>query len=371
MASDDSLGRRRRGASIVAGRGGLPHARSIVGSGSHRAALAGGFALACAAVVLLLGPTTSPALAGIPSITRAEIIARADSGIGASYMWGRESWTPNLGGGAGPDCSGYALKCWEVPRTLLYQEEDGENSSIYPRYSSYEFFNCLGPWSALSDRSLLREGDVLVKNNGTSGHVVIYAGGDAWNSPIIYEAPGTGLTVRRVSRYLGSEYQPRRRDSLVTTGIILDNPTAKSTGGDDLGGNWTRSTSTAGFYGDDYQVRAATTSDSWARWTPRLPFVRLLQRLPALDQRFQPGFGSPPARQHGHWTVRSLRQPTSERGHLVLAWPLLLQCRLQHRVGEPQHLRHWGQRLRRGRRDCGNSGGSEVGKERVRFRVSR
>ena len=111
-----------------------------------------------------------------------------------------------------------------------------------------------------------------MKNNGTSGHVVIYAGGDAWNSPIIYEAPGTGLSVRRVSRYLGSEYQPRRRESLATSEIVLDNPTAKSTGGGDLCGNWTRSTSTSGYYGDDYQVRAATTTTSWARWTPRLPY---------------------------------------------------------------------------------------------------
>ncbi len=249
------------------------HARSGTGHPvrvmTGRVAFVGASALLLAALVLFSAPP-SDALAGIPGMTRAEIIARAESGIGASYTWGRESWTPNLGGGAGPDCSGYALKCWEVPRTLLYQEEDGENTSIYPRYTSYEFFNCLGPWYALSDRSLLREGDVLVKNNGTSGHVVIYAGGDAWNSPIIYEAPGTGLSVRRVSRYLGSEYQPRRRESLATSEIVLDNPTAKSTGGGDLGGNWTRSTSTPGYYGDGYQVRAATTSSSWARWTPRL-----------------------------------------------------------------------------------------------------
>lgn len=234
-------------------------------------ALAGGLAFAVAMTGLALGPAVPAAHAAIPSMTRAEIIARAESGIGASYSWGRESWTPDLGGGLGPDCSGFTLKCWEVPRTLLYQEEDGENASIYPRYTSYDFFNCLGPWYALSDRSLLREGDALVKNNGVSGHVVIYAGGDAWNSPIIYEAPGTGLTVRRVSRYLGSEYQPRRRNSVVDSGIILDNPTAKSIGGDDLSGNWTRSISTPGWYGDDYQVRAATTATSWARWTPRLP----------------------------------------------------------------------------------------------------
>jgi hypothetical protein len=240
-----------------------------------RSALLPTVAVMAAAFAAVLGLTISPAVpaaqAAIPSITRAEIIARAESAIGTSYTWGRESWTPNLGGGLGPDCSGFALKCWEVPKTLLYQEEDGENASISPRYTSYEFFNCLGPWSRLSDRSLLREGDVLVKNDGTAGHVVIYAGGDAWNSPIIYEAPGTGMTVRRVSRYLGSEYEPRRRSSLIESGIILDNPTAKSIGGDDLGGSWSRSASTPGYYGDNYQVATATTATSWARWTPRLP----------------------------------------------------------------------------------------------------
>ena len=238
---------------------------------TRAATLTGSLAVVLAAAGLIISPAVPAAQAAIPSMTRAGIVARAESGIGASYTWGRESWTPNFGGGPGPDCSGFTLKCWEVPRTLLYQEEDGENSSIHPRYTSYEFFNCLGPWSQLSDRSLLREGDVLVKNNGVSGHVVIYAGGDGWNSPIIYEAPGTGMSVRRVSRYLGSEYEPRRRNSLIESGIILDNPSAKSTGGTDLNGNWTRSTSTPGWYGDNYQARAATSATSWARWTPRLP----------------------------------------------------------------------------------------------------
>lgn len=238
---------------------------------TRAATLTGSLAVVLAAAGLIISPAVPAAQAAIPSMTRAEIVARAESGIGASYTWGRESWTPNFGGGPGPDCSGFTLKCWEVPRTLLYQEEDGENSSIHPRYTSYEFFNCLGPWSQLSDRSLLREGDVLVKNNGVSGHVVIYAGGDGWNSPIIYEAPGTGMSARRVSRYLGSEYEPRRRNSLIESGIILDNPSAKSTGGTDLNGNWTRSTSTPGWYGDNYQARAATSATSWARWTPRLP----------------------------------------------------------------------------------------------------
>ena len=228
-------------------------------------------AVAIGTACALLSPAVSAAQAAIPTVTRAEIIARAESGIGTQYTWGRESWTPNAGGGTGPDCSGFVLKCWEVPRTMLYQEEDGENTTISPRYTTYEFFNCIGPWTALADRSLLKEGDVLVKNDGSSGHVVLYAGGDAWNSPIIYEAPGTGLAVRRTSRYLGSEYQPRRRNSVVDSGIILDNPTARSVGGDDIGGNWTRSTGNAGWYGDNYQVQAATSAAAWARWTPRFP----------------------------------------------------------------------------------------------------
>jgi hypothetical protein len=204
-------------------------------------------------------------------MTRAEIIARAESGLGTDYTWGRESWTPDAHSGAGPDCSGYGLKCWEVPKTLLYQEENGENATISPRYTSYSFYNCVGPWYELSSRSLLREGDILVKNNGTSGHVTIYAGGDAWNSPIIYEAPGTGLEIRRISRYLGSEYKPIRRESLSDSGIILDNPSAKSIGGPGVGGNWSRSANVSGYYGDDYQLHAPTSDSVWARWTPRLP----------------------------------------------------------------------------------------------------
>jgi hypothetical protein len=236
------------------------------------ATLGRGLAVALAGLCLLFGPSVPAAHAAIPTMTRSEIIARAESALGLNYVWGNESWIPNAGSGSGTDCSGLTLKCWEVPKTLLYQEEDGVNATISPRYTTYEFYNCLGSWYALGSRSYLLEGDILVTNNGTSGHVVIYAGGDAWNSPIIYEAPGSGLTLRRVSRYLGSEYLPRRRNSLLeTTSIILDNPTAKSTGGSDTGGNWTRSTNVTGYYGSNYQTRAGTTAVAYARWTPRFP----------------------------------------------------------------------------------------------------
>lgn len=236
------------------------------------AILTGGLTTLLTGLCLLLSPAVPAAHAAVPTLTRSEITARAESAIGLTYTWGKESWVPNTGVGAGTDCSGLVLKCWEVPRTMLYQEEDGLNATIAPRYTSYDFYNCLGPWYALSSRSSLKEGDILAYNDGDSGHVVIYAGGDDWNSPIVYEAPGTGLTIRRASRYFGSAYLPRRRDSLLeTTSIILDNPTAKSTAGSDLGGNWTRSTNVAGYYGYNYQTHAATTATAWARWTPRIP----------------------------------------------------------------------------------------------------
>jgi hypothetical protein len=234
--------------------------------------LAGGLAVVLAGLGLFFNPMAPSAEAAAITMTRSEIIARAESAIGLTYAWGKESWVPNLGSGTGTDCSGLVLKCWEMPRTMLYQEEDPTNATISPRYTSYEFYNCLGPCYALLDRSYLKEGDILAYNDGDSGHVVIYAGGDDWNSPIIYESPGTGLAIRRTSRYLGSEFLPRRRYSLLeTSSILLDNPTAKSTGGTDLGGNWTRSTNVSGYYGSNYQVRAATTATAWARWTPRFP----------------------------------------------------------------------------------------------------
>lgn len=225
-----------------------------------------------AALLLLLALSAWPAQAqaAAPPIGRHEIIARAESAIGSAYTWGRESWVPDARG-TGPDCSGFVLKCWEVPRTLLYQEEDGVNATISPRYTTYSFLNGPGPWTALAGRSSLLPGDALVYNDGSSGHIVLYAEGDAWNYPIVYEAPYTGATVRRASRYLGNAYQPRRRTGLTDNSILLDNPSAHTIGGSDVSGTWTRSTSVTGYYGHDYQVRAATTASAWARWTPRLP----------------------------------------------------------------------------------------------------
>ncbi len=229
--------------------------------------------LGCLLLGTVLSMACAPAAsaASIPTLTRAEIISRAESALGTAYTWGGESWVPDTASGAGPDCSGLILKCWEVPRQLLYQEEDGVNADIDPRYTTGEFKYNSGPWFSLASRSSLAAGDIMVKHLDGAGHVVLYAEGDAWGYPIVYEAPYTGATVRRASKYLSEEYQPRRRESLSSSGILLDNPTAKSTGGNAVGGNWSPSTSVAGYHGLDYQVHAASTTTAWARWTPRLP----------------------------------------------------------------------------------------------------
>jgi len=232
--------------------------------------LVAGTAVLLLAVVSL---SAVPPAQALPYISRPEITARAESAMDSLYTWGKESWVPNSGATAGPDCSGLVLKAWEVPRSMLYQEEHGENAYISPRYSTYHFYNDLGPWYGIS-RGSLAEGDALVRRSGDSGHIVLYAGGDRWGYPVIYEAPYTGAAVRRVSRYIGDEYRAKRRYSISDSSILLDNPSAKSTAGSDVGGNWTRSTSVGGYYGDDYQTTYGTSARSYARWTPRLPSSR-------------------------------------------------------------------------------------------------
>src|SRR5512139_477594 len=102
------------------------HPRASAGAPVRRLGARRAIVVACTGLALAafaaLGPGSADAQAAIPTMTRAEIIARAESGLGTDYTWGGESWTPDARSGTGPDCSGYGLKCWEVPKTLLYQE---------------------------------------------------------------------------------------------------------------------------------------------------------------------------------------------------------------------------------------------------------
>ena len=205
-------------------------------------------------------------------MTRSEIVARAESALGLTYTWGKESWVPNAGSGSGTDCSGLILKCWEVPRTMLYQEEDGRERLDLPSLHQLRVLQL--PRTVVRAEPAApcsQEGDILAYNNGAAGHVVIYAGGDAWNSPIVYEAPGTGQKLRRASRYFGSEYLPRRRSSLTRD----DHDHPRQPHGQERRRQRPRTATgpappaSPGYYGDDYQTQAGTTATAWARWTPR------------------------------------------------------------------------------------------------------
>ena len=100
--------------------------------------------------------------------------------------------------------------------------------------------------------------------------------------------------------------------------IILDNPTAKSLGGSDIWGNWTRSTSVAGYYGSNYQVRAGTTAEAWARWTPRIPatgYYDVYMRWTSGDRPNRLGQGG---HTRSRRPVHPLREPTVDGGQWVL-----------------------------------------------------
>ena len=86
----------------------------------RRVAVRASYGLFLALFVMLALPSAAMA---VPLLARDEILARAESALGTEYTWGGESWVPNASDW-GPDCSGYVLKCWEAPRSMLYEEED-------------------------------------------------------------------------------------------------------------------------------------------------------------------------------------------------------------------------------------------------------
>ena len=294
-----------------------------------RTGLAAAFLGIAVGALFGFGPTSASAQAAIPTMTRAEIIARAESALGTDYTWGQESWTPDTASGDGPDCSGLGLKCWEVPKTLYYQEENGENATISPRYTSYQFYNCQGPWYELSSRSLLREGDILVKNNGTSGHVTIYAGGDAWNSPTDLRGPG--------DRAGGPEDQPISRKR-----IQADPPRIAYR---------FRHSPRQSYCQERRRHRRRRQLDTFHE-CPRLlrrrlpgarphvghrvgavdaavPLHRLLRDLSALDKRDGPRLVDPGDGEHSCRPVQAVHHSAHQRVPLVLARAILVPGRLR------------------------------------------
>ncbi|MBN1771582.1 MAG: VCBS repeat-containing protein [Deltaproteobacteria bacterium] len=159
------------------------------------------------------------------TMTRAEIVSLAQSGVGYSYWWGNGCWRSDgashgscsgscpgctHSGSYGADCSGFAAKVWQVPSASAV------TSCAHP-YSTWDF-RCTTAWWSTIDRDSLTRGDAAVYRSGgcpgTGGHIVVYDSGDPWGSLWTWEARGCSYGIVHNSRTLTSSYRAIRRDRL-------------------------------------------------------------------------------------------------------------------------------------------------------------
>lgn len=168
---------------------------------------------------------TQGALATTPEMTRAEIVALAQSGVGYSYWWGGGRWDPaqkkhpgkcsgscpscnhwaHPSGGPeyGADCSGYVGQVWQVPTRAA------PTVNRHP-YTTYNFRHQEPHWYKIK-RSELEQGDALVYNSGGAGHVMLF---DKWSSggkAVVYECAGCSIGCVHRARSVGSAYVAIRR----------------------------------------------------------------------------------------------------------------------------------------------------------------
>ncbi|MDP3505946.1 MAG: SH3 domain-containing protein [Myxococcales bacterium] len=163
---------------------------------------------------------SAPSQPSTPSTSsgRDQAIARAKSGVGFGYRWGKGRWIPNgvtsankgvctgscpnctYRGEYGADCSGYAAKVWTVPSSNNVMTVES-----HP-YSTWNFNAANSQWSTVS-RSSLKKADALVYNDGRAGHIVIYESGDGWGSSWTYEARGCAYGIVHNLRSFGSAYK--------------------------------------------------------------------------------------------------------------------------------------------------------------------
>ena len=156
-------------------------------------------------------------------MTRDQIVALSQSGMGYSYYWGHGSWrtdgqSPGSCSGTcpscshtgqyGADCSGFVAKVWQVPSPSPVDVDQ------HP-YSSYNFTYDSTWWNAIS-RGAAQVGDAFAYNSNGAGHVFIYESGDPWGSAWAYECKGCGYGCVHDLRTVYSYYGARERDLIVT-----------------------------------------------------------------------------------------------------------------------------------------------------------
>lgn len=170
--------------------------------------------LATLAVSLWVAPHAALACT-CPQRTDNACIDLAKTGVGSPYKWGGACWSVTNRSWGGADCSGYVVKAWQVPRTSSIAEN-------YHPYGTVHLFNDTYHWYAIS-RSALWKADAIGYSDPdgsgpASGHVVMFHYGDPYGLAMVYEAPGSGLTLRHEWRDISaSKWRFRRRHNLVVT----------------------------------------------------------------------------------------------------------------------------------------------------------
>lgn len=157
--------------------------------------------------VLCLAPNEAIAQ---PEIAPSEILDIAISGVGSPYIWGGGCWDPSDRSRLGADCSGYVGKVWQIP------ERSDVTTCSHP-YSTWNFYNESAHWDSV-DRGDAESVDAFVYNNGSNGHIVLFASGDPWGNADVYEARGSAYGIVHRTRTFDSSYRVRRRRNLIPDG---------------------------------------------------------------------------------------------------------------------------------------------------------
>lgn len=165
--------------------------------------------------------SSSSSSGGTSSGAPSDAMDRAKSAMGFSYWWGHGAWLasgPGSDGGTcdgscpncthdgsyGADCSGFVAKVWQVP-----SDNNDITVDSHP-YSTADFNQDTSEWSTVDQGSMV-QGDALVYNDGTHGHIALYGSGDAWGSPYVYECKGCAYGCVEGVRSISSAYHGIRR----------------------------------------------------------------------------------------------------------------------------------------------------------------
>ncbi len=184
-------------------------------------------------------PTGNVAQAVAAAMSRSEIIALAQTGVGYSYWWGGGAWDPSSkafpgscsgscpkcshsatpgGPEYGADCSGYVAKVWQVPGPTTIK------SNTHP-YNTASFRWNQTHWKRIA-RADLQPADALVYRNAkdTGGHIMLFDRWAASGDAMVYECAGCSTGCRYGKRSIGSAYVAIRRNG------VEDAPTSNSRG---------------------------------------------------------------------------------------------------------------------------------------------